>query len=297
MARPSWFDESLFPFESRFLDLDGGRVHYVDEGQGPTLLMLHGNPTWSFMHRHLIQRLRDRFRCVALDYPGFGLSEAPEDYGFRIHEHVGIVERLIDELDLDAITPVMNDWGGPIGMTVAVRHPERIVAFVIGNTWADTDIPARARVFSRVLGGTLGNLLVRRLDFFTRGMPKMVQRDLSEQELEMYRGPHPTPESRAPLQMMPREILAARSLLEEIERGIGWVADRPALIVWGAQDPVFGEDKRRHFESIFPDHRTVILEQAGHYLWEDAPDEIAAAINEWFPAAGGTRTGNQSSGS
>lgn len=283
MERPDWFDQALFPFDSHFLEIGDGRVHYVDEGDGPVLLMLHGQPTWSFLFRHLIRELRDDFRCVAVDYPGFGLSEAPAGYGFRVHEHVAVIERFVHELDLNGITPVMNDWGGPIGMAVAVRHPERVRAFVIGNTWAWPETGTRAKIFSRVLGGPLGHVLVRRLDFFTRGIPRMVQRELSDAERAMYQGPHPTAESREPVHVFPREILDARPLLEEIEQGLDQVADRPALIIWGTKDPVFRENERRRFEAIFADHHTVVLEQAGHYLWEDAPGEIATAIRRWWP--------------
>ena len=105
--RPDWVDDELFPFESRFVELDGAHVHYVDEGAGPTLLMLHGNPTWSFLYREIIASLRDRFRCVALDYPGFGLSTAPPGYGFTAREHSDVVARFVAELDLTDWTPVM----------------------------------------------------------------------------------------------------------------------------------------------------------------------------------------------
>lgn len=285
MARPAWFDESLFPFESRWLDVDGARIHYVDEGTGPVLLMLHGNPTWSFLFRHLISGLGDRFRCVALDYPGFGLSTAPPGYGYRIHEHVRMVERFVEELDLQDITPVVQDWGGPIGMAVSVRHPERIRAFVIGNTWAWPIEATFPKIFGRVLGGPLGHVLVRRFDVFARVfVPGGIRRrKLTPAEHRMYTAPHPTPASREPVHVMPREINAARPLLEEVAAGLDRVADRPALIVWATADQAFKERERRRFERTFPDHRTVELEGAGHYLWEDAPDEIIEAIRSWFP--------------
>lgn len=283
MERPYWFEQALFPFDSHFLEIEDGRVHYVDEGDGPVLLMLHGQPTWSFLFRHLIRELREDFRCVAVDYPGFGLSEAPAGYGFRVHEHVAVIERFVHELDLNGITPVMSSWGGPIGMAVAVRHPERVRAFVIGNTFAWPETGTRAKIGSRVLGGPVGDLLVRRLGLFTKAMWRLVQRELTEAERAMYRGPHATPDSREPVQVFLRELLDARPLLEEIQDGVGRFAGRPALIVWGAKDPRFGEEERRRFEDAFVDHHTVVLEQAGHYLWEDAPGEIATAIRGWWP--------------
>src|SRR5271166_204099 len=125
-----------FPFESRFRDVAGAHVHYVDEGAGPVLLMVHGNPTWSFLFRLLIPRLRDRFRCIALDLPGFGLSTAAPGYRFLPAEHADVVAALIDALGVERFTPVVQDWGGPIGLHVAGRDPARVERLVIGNTFS-----------------------------------------------------------------------------------------------------------------------------------------------------------------
>ena len=122
--RPGWVDQALFPFDSHFVEVDGAQVHYIDEGQGPVFLGLHGNPTWSFLYRHLVSGLTDRFRCIALDYPGFGLSTAPPGYGYTIAEHARVVEGVITQLGLEGITVMVQDWGGPIGLWVATRHPE-----------------------------------------------------------------------------------------------------------------------------------------------------------------------------
>ncbi|MDX1620155.1 MAG: alpha/beta fold hydrolase [Nitriliruptorales bacterium] len=287
MERPAWFDESQFPFASRFVEVDGARVHHVDEGEGPVLLMLHGQSAWSFLFRHLIRELRDEFRCVAIDYPGFGLSEAPPGYGFRVHEHVAVIERVVQELGLSGITPVVSNWGGPIGMAVSVRQPELVRAFVIGNTWAWPENATRPKILSRLLGGPVGDQLVRRLGLFSKAMSRMMQPQLTDAERAMYRGPHPTPRSREPVQVFLRELVDARPLLEAVEQGLEGVADRPALIVWGERDPRFGADERRRFEQTFPDHETVVLDRAGHYLWEDAPGEIANAIRQWSPGVTG----------
>src|SRR4051794_6216260 len=132
--RPGWVPEQLYPFESHYADVDGARVHYVDEGSGPTLLLLHGNPTWSFLYRDVIAGLRDRFRCIALDYPGFGLSRAAPGYGYTAAEHAGVVERLVQQLDLRDVTMIVQDWGGPIRLAAAPRQADRLHAFVLGNT-------------------------------------------------------------------------------------------------------------------------------------------------------------------
>jgi haloalkane dehalogenase len=138
-------NDELLPFQSRFVDLGGAQVHYIDEGDGPVFLGLHGNPTWSFLYRHLVRGLKDRFRCIALDYPGFGLSTAPPGYGYTIAEHTRVVEGFVEQLGLENITLRVQDWGGPIGIWLATQHPEQFRTFVIGNTWAWRSAARRPR--------------------------------------------------------------------------------------------------------------------------------------------------------
>src|SRR5271165_3958347 len=119
LARPAWIPEDLYPFEDRYAEFDGSRVHYVEEGSGPPLLLLHGNPTWSFLYREIIKGLAGNYRCIAVDYPGFGLSRAAPGYAFTPAEHARVIERLLLELDLTGVTMMVQDWGGPIGFAVA----------------------------------------------------------------------------------------------------------------------------------------------------------------------------------
>lgn len=286
---PPWVPRRLYPFQSRWAQIGGADVHYVDEGDGPPLLMLHGNPTWSLLYREIILGLRDRFRCIALDYPGFGLSRAPAGYGFTPAEHSAIVERFVGELDLRETTMMAQDWGGPIGFAVAGRQPQRFAAFVIGNTWAWPKSDLATLAFSRLLGGPLGaGLILRHNIFVERILPgNVMPRRLSGEVMGAYRGPFPTPESRRPVHVFPREIIASRQLLTEVEAGLARLRDRPVLIVWGTRDPIFGGRDRRRFQQLFPDHRTVMLRGAGHYIQEAAPEGIVAAIREWRHAAPG----------
>jgi haloalkane dehalogenase len=276
--------DDLSPYERHFAELDGARVHYVDEGGGRPLLLLHGNPTWSFLYRDVIAGLRDRFRCVAPDHPGFGLSRpAPPGYGFTPAEHADVLERLVLELDLRDVTMMVQDWGGPIGFAVATRHPDRFAAFVIGNTWAWPKADLPTQLFSRLLGGPIGRHLIMRHNFFVeRAIPGSMRRKRpSEAVMDAYRAPFPTPESRRPAAVFPREILRSVDFLAEVERGLPKLRDRPALIVWPTKDIAFRDAERRRWESVFPEHRTILLEGAGHYIQEEAPDEIVAAIRAW----------------
>jgi haloalkane dehalogenase len=283
VGRPSWVPERLYPFESRFAEADGARVHFVDEGEGPPLLLLHGNPTWSFLYREIVLELRDRYRCVAVDLPGFGLSQAPPGYGFTPAEHARMLERFVTHLDLTGAAVMVQDWGGPIGFAVAGRHPDRFARFVIGNTWAWPKADPGTWAFSRFLGGPVGRrLILNRNLFVERILPGGVRlRRLPEEVMAAYRGPFPTPASRRPTAVFPREILDSRPFLAEVERGLETLRDRPALLVWPTRDVAFREPERRRWEATFPDHRTVLLHGAGHYIQEDAPQQIVAAIRDW----------------
>ncbi|HEU4422617.1 MAG TPA: alpha/beta fold hydrolase [Pilimelia sp.] len=284
--RPAWVDADLFPFASRFVTLGGHTVHYVDEGDGPVLLMLHGNPVWSFVYRQVIAELRHDFRCVALDYPGFGLSTAAPGYSFLPAEHATVVARFIDELALSDITLVVNDWGGPIGLSVAGGQPDRFSRLVIGNTWAwpVTGDP-HFEWFARLMGGPLGRLLIARFNLFVNVLvPKgHARRRLPASELNHYRAPFPTPASRRPTSVFPRQITHARDWLAGVERGLDRLTGHPVLLLWGDRDIAFRATERERFVSHFPAATTVPLPGAGHFVASDAPAEVVDAIRAWHP--------------
>jgi len=232
----------------------------------------------------IILGLLDRFRCVAPDYPGFGLSTARRGYGFTPAEHAGVIERLLLALNLSGVTAMVQDWGGPIGLGVAGRHPERFRAPVVGNTWAwpVNGEPSFER-FSGLVGGPVGGFLIRNFDAFVNVLiPLGVRRKkLPKEVMGAYRGPFGTRVSREPTHVFPREILRSRDFLAGVERGLERLKHLPALIVWGDLDYAFRERERARFEEIFPHHRTVVLGGAGHFIQEDATDEIVAEITRW----------------
>lgn len=286
MTRPDWIDETLYPFESRYLDVAGCTVHYVDEGSGPTILFVHGNPTWSFLYRDIIDLLRPRFRCIAIDHPGFGLSKAPPGYAFTPAEHADVLERFILDLDLDRLTVMGQDWGGPIGLGAAARHPDRVAAIVVANTWA---WPANSspffQLFSRFVGGAIGKILIERYNAFVElSMPMGTARvRVAPEVIEHYRRPFAERDSRVPTWVFPREILRSRDYLRAVERSLPLLRDRPALILWGTRDVAFRRAARRGFERAFPNHQTVLMHGVGHYIQKDAPTEVADAISVWHP--------------
>ncbi len=283
--RPEWVTPALLPFESHFIEIDGHTVHYLDEGSGPALLMLHGNPTWSFVYRHLIQALRGRFRCVAIDYPGFGLSRAAPGYDFTPERHADVVEAFVKRLDLCDYTPIVQDWGGPIGLAVAGRMPERVRAMVILNTWAwpVDDDPHFVR-FSGLMGGAVGAFAIRHFNAFVNVMIPMgtPRRKLPREAMSAYRKPFSTPDSRAPTSVFPRRIVASTAFLAEVERGLSKLADKPALFVWGDADIAFREKELQRFLKLLPNSESHVVKGAGHFMQEDAHEEIASSLLSWW---------------
>jgi len=284
-GRPAWVDRELFPFQSRFVAVDGHMVHYVDEGSGPTLLLLHGNPTWSFVYRDVIRTLRTEFRCIALDYPGFGLSTARTGYRFLPEEHARIVTAFVDAVGLTGVTLVAQDWGGPIGLATVEQRPAAFEGLVLANTWAwPVTGDCHFEVFSDLMGGPLGRLLIRRFNLFVNAMIPAGHRLRKPTVVEMahYRQALSTPGRREASAVLPRRITASHAFLADVEVGLADVASLPALIVWGGADVAFRAKERQRWEQVFADHHTVIVEGAGHFVQSDAPDQFAAAIRQWW---------------
>lgn len=286
--RPAWVDDELFPFKSRFLDLDGHRVHYVDEGSGPTLLFLHGNPTWSFDYSTVITLLREDFRCIAVDYPGFGLSTAAPGYRYLPAEHAAVIGGFVDALGLSSITLVGHDWGGPIGLAVLQHRPEILDRLVLTNTWAWPVSDPLIQVMSHVMGSPIGRLLIRQLNLFVNVMIPIGHRltTPTSRQMDHYKKALDSPARREASAVFPREITSSRAFLADIEAGLEDIAAVPTLIIWGDGDFAFGDKELRRWQETFTDHETVIVSGAGHFVPSDAPEQFAAAILRWHTRAG-----------
>jgi pimeloyl-ACP methyl ester carboxylesterase len=283
-------DETLYPFAHHFVSLpDGARIHYLDEGPAQaseTIVFLHGNPTWSFLYRNIVKELRGEYRCIALDYPGFGLSEAPPGYDFLPRTHSRSVEQFFDALKLSNVTLMAQDWGGPIGLGLAGRRPELVKSLVIGNSWAwPKDDQVHARRFSALMGGPIGRFFGLSFNAIPHVFFAIGTRDpLPDEVMEMYLRPFRRPERREPTVIFPREIIASREYLAEVAANLPRISSRPALIIWGTKDAGFRPPDRERFERTFPKHRTVLLETAKHFIQEDEPARIAAEIRAFLRA-------------
>ncbi|GJM38233.1 MAG: haloalkane dehalogenase 2 [Acidimicrobiales bacterium] len=274
-------DAELYPFTSRWFDSSVGRIHYIDEGDGRPLLLMHGNPDWSFLYRKMIPLLAPHFRCVAVDYPGFGLSVHPKGYSYLPRDHARVVAELVEHLDLRDTVLVGQDWGGPIGFDVASRMPERFSGLVAGNTmiWPSTFF--LQRTFSRVTGRPfMQRLLVKRHLFVRRVMKSLLQAPVTDEELRHYIDVAPTPHSRLGHAIFPKAIVGETAWLTALERRVNTtLADRPMLRITGMRDvPMTTRAFLRKWDAMWPAATKLDLADAGHFWQEDEPVLAAEAI-------------------
>jgi haloalkane dehalogenase len=270
---------ALYPFESRWLDLECGRLHYLDQGprDAPALLLLHGNPTWSFLWREVVRALRDRFRVVAPDHIGCGLSDKPQDWTYRLADHVANVERLADALGLRRFSLGVHDWGGAIGMGLATRRPESVERLVVLNTAAfrSSRLPLRIAVCRLPVLGALG---VRGLNAFARAATFMTSvKPLPADVKAGYLAPYGSWRERIAVQRFVEDIPMhaghpSWTTLAEIEAGLARLRDKPMLLVWGERDWCFTPAFREEWQRRFPAAQPLRLDGAGHYVLEDAAE-------------------------
>ena len=270
-------------FEEHYEVIDGIRLHYVDEGSGPPILLVHGQPTWSYLYRKMIRPLvAAGYRCIAPDLMGFGLSDKPTDESaYTLGRHVELVTGLVEKLQLAGVTIVGQDWGGPVGLRYAIDHQDNVRSLVILNTLVKiTPVPLLFTFVFR--NGGFSSFLVRRLDLFRkiifrRGWP--LRRPLEAGVMEQYKMPHPTAASRAGIAAFPKMIpgndrhpnAAYISQIDSVLRN--W--DVPVLVMFSDGDIAFKPTEGQRIAEMVPDGRFQVVRNAGHYLQEDAGEEIA----------------------
>lgn len=277
-----------YPFRSRWLPRRDARLHYLDEGEGPVLLMLHGNPTWSFLYRHLVQHLRTRFRCVVPDLPGFGLSAAPAGYSYLPEVHAKAVRALLAHLDVRDATLVAHDWGGPIGLAAAASEPGRITRLALGNTWAwPVNGDFHFEWFSRLMGGPIGRWGARRYNLFVNAVVRGAMRrgPLPPEVLDAYRAPFRRSGDLEGTHVFPACITRSREFLQGVQAGLGAWHGEDVLILWPDGDIAFRAKELARWKEVWPTATVHVVPRCGHYLWEEAGAECASVIARWHPAA------------
>jgi haloalkane dehalogenase len=278
-----------YPFASHWLKIDGHQYHYLDEGQGEPLLMVHGNPTWSFAWRRLVKQLSKSYRVIAVDHMGCGLSDKPQDYPYTLATHVANLKTLIQELDLQHITLFAHDWGGAIGMGAAVDLPERFSKFVLMNTAAfrSREIPLRIAVCRIPLLGAWG---VRGLNLFSGAAISMAVEKHERMTAEVkagFLGPYNNWQNRVAVHRFVQDIPLKPShpsyqTLVHVEEGLAQFQGHPLLLIWGERDWCFTTNFLDEFERRFPQAETLRIPDAGHYVFEDAHEVMLPRIEQFL---------------
>ena len=285
---------SLYPFESHFLDLKGLKYHYLDEGSGDPVVMVHGNPSWSFYYRNLVSALKDSYRTIVPDHIGCGLSDKPNDsdYPYTLKQRVDDLEVLLENLDIKKnITLVVHDWGGMIGMAYATRHPEQIARLVILNTSAfhlpkTKKLPLALKICRDT---PLGPFLVQGFNAFARGaaMVGCKRNPMSEELKDAYCSPYDNWNNRRATIRFVQDIPlnpgdAGYDIVSGVEAGLEQFSDIPMTICWGEKDFVFDRHFLDGWKKRFPNAKIHSFPDCGHYILEDAAGEVIPIIKEFL---------------
>lgn len=287
----------LYPFADHYFDLDGLRYHYWDEGQGAPVVMLHGNPTWCFYYRKLVSALSPTYRCLVPDHIGCGLSDKPGEsrYNYTLSRRVEDLERWLDHLGItENITLIVHDWGGMIGMTYATRHPERIKRLVVLNT-AGFHLP-KTKKFPWLLWlagkSPVSEFLVRGLNAFCIGaaFTSTTRRPLPSNVRRAYLAPYDSWANRIAVHRFVQDIPLtpadpAYTTVSETEARLPLLQHKPLMICWGMQDFIFDKHFLAQWRQRFPKAEVHTFPDAGHYLLEDAGEEVANLIKEFAGSA------------
>jgi haloalkane dehalogenase len=288
--QPAWVDRDAYPFPSHRIGLSyGPRMHYVDHGSGEPVLFVHGTPTWSFEWRHQIRALAPRFRCIAPDHLGFGLSDRPRDGEYTPEWHGRNLADFVDRMGLSGFTLVVHDYGGPIGLPLALNTPGLVRRLVLLNTfmWSLRGDAGVERAV-RIVGGSFGRFLYRRANFSLRVITPSAfadRRKLTRRIHRQYLAPFPDAWSRGAVLWPLAHALAGsddfyRSLWERRHA----LAKIPSLIVWGMKDPAFRPNQLARWKEVLPQAEVVEL-PVGHWPQEEAPDTVTRAMEQFLAAA------------
>jgi len=280
-------DDKLYPFAPRNISIDGHTLSFLDQGQGRVIVMLHGNPTWSFYYRNLVNLLQDNYRVIVPDHMGCGFSDKPQNYPYTLKKHIENLEILLADRNVKKFSLVVHDWGGAIGMGLAARQPDRVESIVVFNTAAfhSRRIPLRISICRVPL---LGDLIVRGFNGFARAATFMaVTHKMAPAVVRGYLKPYDSWAHRVALLRFVQDIPLSPAdeswqTLTEIENCLTQFVNTPMLILWGGRDFCFTRHFYEEWLQRFPDAESHFFPDAGHYVLEDAFDQIAALTSVFF---------------
>jgi haloalkane dehalogenase len=284
--KPGWIDPIEYPFQSHYLDLEAGRMHYVDEGQGEPLVLVHGTPTWSFLYRYQIKALSPQYRVIAPDHIGFGLSDKPTSWSYLPKDHARNLTTLIEQLKLKDVTLVVHDFGGPVGLSYAIENPENVRRLVILNTFMWSLKGDRAfELPGKLFNNPLGRFAYKSLNFSPVVMVRSGWGDrkkLTKAVHRHYIQALPSPAERQGTWIFLQELLGSSDWYQSLWDQRHRIQDKPALILWGMQDVAFKQKELDRWRSLFPHAQVVKLETAGHFLQDEEGLEVADQIRDFL---------------
>jgi len=286
--------EDLYPFDSHFLNIDGHDLHYIDEGKGKPVIMVHGNPTWSFYYRNQVKNLSATHRCIVPDHIGCGFSDKPDEksYHYTLKSRVSDLDRLINHLDIkDKINLIVHDWGGMIGLAWAIDHMDRIDKIVITNTSGfflphDKNLPLRLWLIKNLAWFAIPAVLG--LNVFSRGALTLASENgLSEKVKKGLVAPYNSWKNRIATLKFVQDIPISEkdesyNIVDHVDKHLTRLDDSKLLFLWGAKDFVFDLTFYNEFKRRFPNARTTVFQDASHYLFEDKPEETGRLIKDFL---------------
>ena len=282
---PDWIEDYLYPFDSNIMELSAGKMHYIDEGKGETLLFVHGTPTWSFVYRKLIKELATDYRCIAIDHLGFGLSEKVDGFSGKPEDHSANLAEFIQRMNLRNITLVVHDFGGPIGLGAALQMPDRVNKVVLMNSWlwATKEDPAAQKV-DKIVNQWLGKFMYLSMNFSAKVLLKQAFSNkslLTKEVHQHYLNPFPDKASRRPLLQLAQALVGSSDWYQTQWENLHQLADREWLILWGMKDPFLGATYLERWRNRLPFAKISELD-SGHFVQEEQAEEVISAIREFL---------------
>ncbi len=257
-------------------------MHYIDEGAGKPAVFVHGNPAWSFEFRNIIKELSGEFRCIAPDHIGFGLSDKPADWNYLPESHAENLNNLLESLGLSEITMVVGDWGGPIGLSYTLNHPEKTKSLIITNTWMwSVKRDWYYRLFSKFTGGSIGRFLIYSSNFFVRIIMPMIfgrKENLTPKVKNHYIMPLAKPSERKGCAVFPESIIGSSEWLSSLWEKKDILKNKNITIIWGGKDIAFRKKELSLWKKSFPKADVTVLEDCGHFIAEEAPAMVVKII-------------------
>ncbi|TND10338.1 MAG: haloalkane dehalogenase [Bacteroidetes bacterium] len=282
------YPENLYPFQSKWTTINGNRIHYIDEGQGETILFCHPPVTSSFMYRNMIKILSKHFRCIALDFPGFGLSEINPagKYTPSIHAQAEIVAGLMEMLKLDSVYLLMQECGGHAAIKAFIEEPEKLKGIIITDTiiFPVSGYPKIKKMLS-MINGSVFNFINSNFNLLIAAMTRfgINNRKLSAEEKKIYKTIFRTKEMRRTSTRMLHQLVTEENLLQQIQAAFETTFNTiPALIIYGEKDPLTGMGIPRRIKTLLPDSELYLIKGEGHFPHEGEPEKMSKLISDWL---------------